>query len=169
VLTKIRSENLKPDTKLPSESELCRQFGVSRIVVREAMAQLVAARVIYRLQGKGAFVAPHEEALSFVGATRGFTDELLEQNHVVTRRILRQFLGIPDARARDLLQLGREEEAVHLDRVLLVDGVPRILVRTVLPHSLVPGLEQFADGGQIAIRNSSTAIRNQLHQSTAMA
>lgn len=148
VLAMIRDEALPHDARLPSESQMCEQFGVSRIVVREAMAQLVAARVIYRLQGKGAFVARQEEAQSFVGASRGFSGELLDQNHAVTRRIIRQYVGLPSARARALLQLGEEDRVVCLDRVLSVDGTPRIMVQTMLPTALVRGLDQIPMAGK---------------------
>lgn len=141
VLAMIRDGNLPQDAKLPSESEMCTQFGVSRIVVREAMSQLVAARVVYRLQGRGAFVARREETQDFVGATRSFSGELLDQHHRVTRRILRQHIGTPTARARALLRLGEQDRVVCLDRVLLIDGVPRIMVQTMLPEALVPGLD----------------------------
>lgn len=143
VLAMIRDGNLAQDTKLPSESEMCARFGVSRIVVREAMAQLVSARVVYRLQGRGAFVARREETQNFVGATTSFSGELLDQHHLVTRRILRQSVAAPTPRARTLLQLGEHDRVVCLDRVLLVDGVPRIMVRTMLPEALVPGLDQI--------------------------
>ena len=148
VLAMIRDAAMPADARLPSESQMCAQFGVSRIVVREAMAQLVAARVIYRLQGKGAFVARQEEPQSFVGATRGFSGELLDQNHTVTRRIIRQYVALPGPRARGLLQLDAADRVVCLDRVLLVDGTPRIMVQTMLPEALVPGLDQIPMEGR---------------------
>ncbi|MFD0715309.1 GntR family transcriptional regulator [Paenibacillus sp. GCM10027626] len=43
--------------KLPSENQLCRKFDVSRITVRGAMTQLVEEGFIYRIQGRGSFVA----------------------------------------------------------------------------------------------------------------
>ncbi len=143
VLAMIRDEALPHDARLPSESQMCERFGVSRIVVRDAMAQLVAARIVYRLQGKGAFVARQEEAQSFVGASRSFSGEL-EQTHAITRRIIRQYVGLPSPRARELLQLDAEDPVVCLDRVLSVDGTPRIMVQTMLPAALVPGLERIA-------------------------
>ena len=148
VLAMIREQQLPEDTRLPSETELCSRFGVSRIVVREAMAQLVAARVVYRLQGKGAFVARREESQSFVGATRGFSGELLDQNHVVSRRILRQYVGLPCERAQALLQLGPQDRIIGLDRVQMLAGTPRIMVRTSIPESLAPGLDRIPMEGK---------------------
>jgi GntR family transcriptional regulator len=148
VFASIQEGNLPQDAKLPSESELCARFGVSRIVVREAMAQLVAARIVYRLQGKGAFVARREEPQTFVGVNRGFSEELLDQNHVVTYRILRQCVAQPSEHIRGLLQLDQNEPVICLDRVLLVDGIPRIMVETSIPQSIAPGLDQISMEGK---------------------
>ena len=44
-------------TKLPSENELCRQFSVSRVVVREALQKLRSERLVVTKQGIGTFAA----------------------------------------------------------------------------------------------------------------
>jgi len=53
----IRSSRLKPGERLPTEQELMRQAGVSRTVVREAIAALRAEGLVVTRQGVGAFVA----------------------------------------------------------------------------------------------------------------
>ena len=53
----ILAGHMAPDQKLPSESELMRRFGVSRIVAVNALTRLTESGLIYRLHGKGSFVA----------------------------------------------------------------------------------------------------------------
>ena len=53
----ILSGKMEPDQKLPSESELMARFGVSRIVAVNALTRLSEAGLIYRVHGKGSFVA----------------------------------------------------------------------------------------------------------------
>ena len=43
---------------VPSERELCEQFEVSRMTVRQAIDTLVVDGILERHQGKGTFVAP---------------------------------------------------------------------------------------------------------------
>lgn len=48
---------IEPGERLPSEAELAEMFDVSIITVRRALAELVNEDAIYRIQGKGTFVA----------------------------------------------------------------------------------------------------------------
>ncbi|AUN95597.1 FadR/GntR family transcriptional regulator [Pseudazoarcus pumilus] len=53
----LRSEGFAPGTQLPTEKVLCERFGVSRAVIREAIARLKADGCVRTRQGSGAFVA----------------------------------------------------------------------------------------------------------------
>lgn len=63
---KIRSGRLAPGTRLPTEAELCAEHGVSRTVVREAVARLRSEGLVIPEQGRGMFVseAPPPRAFS---------------------------------------------------------------------------------------------------------
>ena len=51
----IKGGTLKPGEKLPTEQVMIAAFGVSRTVVREALAALRAEGLIHTRQGAGAF------------------------------------------------------------------------------------------------------------------
>jgi GntR family transcriptional regulator, transcriptional repressor for pyruvate dehydrogenase complex len=53
----ITSGKLKPGAQLPTEQEMIAATGVSRTVIREAVAALRADRLVVTRQGVGAFVA----------------------------------------------------------------------------------------------------------------
>jgi GntR family transcriptional regulator of arabinose operon len=57
ILDSVKDGLYQPGMVIPSESDFCRLFGVSRIVVRKAIDELVIREVLYRRQGKGTFVA----------------------------------------------------------------------------------------------------------------
>src|SRR5438067_11718550 len=52
----IRSRELVPGAKLPSETELIERYGVARTTVRLAIRQLLAAGLVYTSHGRGTFV-----------------------------------------------------------------------------------------------------------------
>jgi GntR family transcriptional repressor for pyruvate dehydrogenase complex len=61
----IRSGRLVSGKKLPTEQELIGQFGVSRTVIREAMASLRSEGLVVSRQGSGVFVADHKANPTF--------------------------------------------------------------------------------------------------------
>lgn len=53
---RILGGEIAPGEKLPDESGLVEEFGVSRTVVREAISRLQAAGLVETFQGRGSFV-----------------------------------------------------------------------------------------------------------------
>lgn len=56
---KVLDGTLKPGEQIPTETELCEQFEVSRTVVREAVAQLRSDGLLISHQGRGMFVSKY--------------------------------------------------------------------------------------------------------------
>jgi GntR family transcriptional repressor for pyruvate dehydrogenase complex len=61
----VESGSLAPGEKLPPESEIVRQQGVSRTVVREAISKLQAAGLLVTRHGIGSFVCAPEDNADF--------------------------------------------------------------------------------------------------------
>jgi DNA-binding LacI/PurR family transcriptional regulator len=53
----IESQEKKPGDNIPSEKELCNIYGISQITARKAIFELVNDGALYRVPGKGTFVA----------------------------------------------------------------------------------------------------------------
>ena len=62
---RILDGSLAPGAKLPSETELIDEYGVSRTVVREAVTRLRAEGLVETFQGRGSFVLAIPEPTSF--------------------------------------------------------------------------------------------------------
>ena len=69
LLDLIQEGVVRPGTQLPTEAELSERFGVSRTVVREAIAQLRASGIVRSTQGKGTFVlaVPRDAPVAYAG------------------------------------------------------------------------------------------------------
>jgi GntR family transcriptional regulator len=144
LIDRIAGGGLGPHARLPSEAELCAEFGVSRTVVREALNQLVVERRVYKIQGKGSFVADAREDQDFAGSNISFSGDFVGKSHVVSRRVLSQRLRPASEREARMLRLDPDETGiVEIDRLLTVDRMPRMLVYTVLRPSVVPGMENL--------------------------
>ena len=128
--------------KLPTEAELGEQFGISRIVVREALADLVRSGLIYKIKGRGAFVSARERDEDFVSTVLGFSDEMERKGLSVRTQVLAQELRAPTAPEAHALGLNEGQLVVALKRLRSVDGELRLLVQTAIPADLTPGLHR---------------------------
>jgi len=100
---RVRSGELPPGSKLPSEAEIMGEFGVSRTVVREAISHLQASGLTQTRHGVGTFV--NEEG---AGAPFQITADKLETLHDVIA-MLELRIGL-EAEAAALAALRRSED-----------------------------------------------------------
>src|SRR5688572_11241600 len=112
----IRSGRLKPGDRLEPESSLAGRFRVSRITLRQAVADLVRKELVVRKQGKGTFVTgpavQHD-----LRRTHGLLGSLFSQADGASARLLRYELRAPPADIAALLGLAAREAALRLDRL----------------------------------------------------
>ncbi|MDN2567592.1 GntR family transcriptional regulator [Aquibium sp. A9E412] len=71
---RIGSGHYPIGSNLPTEVELCAEFGVSRYTVREALRRLVDQGMLARRQGSGSAVLAHEPQHNFVHHVRSLAD-----------------------------------------------------------------------------------------------
>jgi GntR family transcriptional regulator, histidine utilization repressor len=79
-----------PGTKIPSENELMREFGVARMTVHRALTELTYDGLLGREQGRGTFVAELSPVSSFL-RVRDIQDEIVTRGHRhhLARHVLR--------------------------------------------------------------------------------
>lgn len=56
LLDRITAHEWQPEDCLPSERTLCEEYGLSRMTVRQALAELEKEGIIKRVHGKGTYV-----------------------------------------------------------------------------------------------------------------
>jgi GntR family transcriptional regulator len=144
----IQSGELLPDSQLYSEHELCRLYGVSRTVVREALSELVHDRYIYRIQGKGTFISGRKEEQDFAGSNIGFSGEMIGKGRKVMTKILKQTLAEPSERERRMLRLINPQQVFKIRRLMYIDDQVRLLVDMSFPADLVSGFENVNLGNK---------------------
>jgi GntR family transcriptional regulator len=142
VRSKILQGELAVGAKLPTEAEFGEQYGISRIVVREALADLVRNGLIYKIRGQGAFVSARERDEDFVSTVLGFSDEMARKGRTVRTQVLMQELRAPTAQEASCLALTDADMVVALKRLRSVDGEFQLLVETAVPADLAPGLHR---------------------------
>jgi GntR family transcriptional regulator, histidine utilization repressor len=87
ILERIESRSLAEGAQVPSENELTRELGVSRMTAHRALRELTAEGVLRRVKGAGSFVAPSrpESALFEV---RNIADEIAARGGAHSAEVL---------------------------------------------------------------------------------
>lgn len=126
-----RIATLAPGTRLPSDAELCAEFGVSRMTARHAMQRLAEDGLIAREPGRGSFVA---EAPAYRRANRlmTFSQEMRRTGRVPSSRILGRYTRPSTPAEAASLGIPVHQPVVHVRRVRLADGEPIALETAVL-------------------------------------
>jgi GntR family transcriptional regulator len=125
---------------LPSESEMCRAYSVSRTVVRQALAELESEGLVLKVKGKGTYVTGRKLNTSFVQHSLGFYDSMVRAGYAVRSEVLTLRTEPCGVRLAGLVEIAVGDEVVRFDRVRSIDERPVQVVRTVLPARLFPGL-----------------------------
>ncbi len=130
---RARISRLRPGQRLPSDADLCQEFGVSRMTARHAMAQLADEGLVRRDPGRGTFVAepPTHRRANFLMT---FSHEMRRQGRVPSSRIVERRTRRPTDRERVELRADRDSEIVELRRVRLADHEPVCLETAVLAY-----------------------------------
>jgi GntR family transcriptional regulator len=127
--------------QMPSEPDLCRQFEVSRTVVRQALLELEFEGVIRREKGRGTFVAGPKITEGLAQTLTGFYQDMSEKGHATVSQVLRQAVVPASAKVAGQLQIQPGEAVVEIERLRFIEGEPLVLVTTSLPAAFCPGLE----------------------------
>jgi GntR family transcriptional regulator len=124
-----------PGTALPKEEALCERFGVSRITVRRALADLEAQGFVQRRQGRGTFVrmdapvAPPPVGL-------GLIDSLRQTDRETRAEVLFVRTERAPAAVATLLLLRPDESAVHALRLRKAGDTPLMLTDAWVPADI---------------------------------
>ena len=129
----------KPGELIPSETELAARFGVSQGTVRKAIDELAAENLVVRRQGRGTFVATHQEARAQFRFLRLRPDQGSEPGPMDSRILECRRLRAPVDVARGL-QLRAGETVVQIRRLLSFEGSPTVLDEIWLPGAQFRGL-----------------------------
>jgi len=127
----------RPGDRIPGEPELCRLFGVSRTVVRQALNEMVHDGLLIRQKGRGTFVAhPKLSSRGLVQSLDGFYKDMADRGLQVVNQVLEQAMLPAEPRVARYLGLEAMAPVVKIVRLRLIEGEPIALVTAYLPYDL---------------------------------
>ena len=130
--------------RLPSETELAKAYGVSRITMRQALAELEKDGVLDRRRGSGTFV--NQEPIPLIHD--------LSLPHIVARRLRKMGLETsstiieaqtfpdPFPAVQENLRISETTPVAYLKRVLLIGKEPTAVNRSWFEYTRCPGITE---------------------------
>lgn len=145
LLGRIRAGEYPLGSRIPSEPELARTFGIGRPTVRQATDRLIRKRCLERRRGSGTFVTEPPEQVdlfTLVGTMASFQRVGIDVKTTLVRRAVRIDV---DADSENPFA---EREAYFLSRLSKVRETPVLLEEIYLDPEHFPGLGRIALAGR---------------------
>ena len=141
VASSITLGHFRTGDRLPPERELAKEFGVNRLTVRQALAELQIRKLIHRRTGRngGTFIA--EPVIEYDLTTfAGFSEQARRLGHVAGARVLRTERVEADTATAEALQLSEGDEVFEIDRLRFANDLPVLLEHSSFPAERFAGL-----------------------------
>jgi len=138
---KIKDGEWAINTLIPSETELCKQYEISRGTVRQAISELIKSNLVYKNQGKGTFIA--KPGLVRPVSTFYRPHKETEKNEVEpTRKMIENTIIFPDDLIRKNMNLTEVTKVYKIIFIVFFNQEPVALEVSHLIEKLFPQLEK---------------------------
>lgn len=128
----ILAGEYKHGEKIPSERELCEKYKVSRITVRQAINEAVNEGLLYKVQGKGTFVAGGSETIITQGLVKitSFGNTFSSRGMSAKTKILGHCIKHTDFALSKILNLDIIDQVFNLDLLGIAEGIAMVLYQS---------------------------------------
>lgn len=130
---KIQTGEYASGQMLPSEAKFCEMYQVSRVTLRNAIADLADQGLVIKKHGKGTFVE-QKKISSDLHIFSGLTT-ICRENHIESRThilsAVRQPASMYDIR---MLDLSKDDDVVYIKRLRFANEQPVIIEHVYLPY-----------------------------------
>ena len=143
LIDRINSGEFESNTMLPPESDLIREYGVSRITIRKALEELEEQDYIFRKQGKGTYVKFSDDNSRFKLKYKDGLGSIIRNSGKSVRRLQLEKQIRPAGKFGALLNLNPEDPSLFYQRVYLADDIPVFFVESTINHLNFSGIENY--------------------------
>lgn len=138
----IDRKQLKPGDCLPSEREFAEQYQVSRMTIRQAITNLVNSGYVYRIKGKGTFVADQNVIELKLHGITSFTENIQALGMTPSSKIIEFRSSLADKNVATKLKINENESVYEIQRIRLANQIPMALETSFLSTNIVKNLSK---------------------------
>lgn len=142
---RIMNNELRPGDTLPSENVLADEFGMKRIVIRNALVQLEKMGLLEGRQGIGRFVKEKRPVIELdMSGRRSFSDKMREQGvHYESRVIFAGYASVSEQeKYRRTLAVSDDVSIFKVARLRIVDHTPCAIHVSYIREDMVPDINE---------------------------
>lgn len=140
---RIRDGIYKPQTAIPDQNTLAKEFGVSRMTIKKSLDGLSMAGLIYTRRGDGTYVLGDIPLkIDTNSPAQKHTGLSAELGSRVTSQVIQFTTIMPTSELMEHLKLGPNEPVLNIIRLRLVNKKPYVLEHTYMPKKLMPELNK---------------------------
>lgn len=143
---KITGGEWVPNQRVPSENEMNRIYGLSRMTVRGVLSKMATEGLLVRVPGKGTYVAP-PKITARSPAYKGVREQLEAQGYAISTTLVSVDTTAAPRAVREGLRL-EGQDVVAVVRLRSANGSPVSLHRSYVPANLAPDLADHDLVGQ---------------------
>ena len=121
--------------QMPSESDLIKAFGVSRITVRQALGDLQKEGLVFKIHGKGTYVSK-PKAFQSLAKLQGFGEAMASMGYETLSRVISHKELLEDKVIALKLDVAEGEVVAEIRRVRYLNRSPISLDVTYVPKSV---------------------------------
>jgi GntR family transcriptional regulator len=138
---KIERNEWKPNDKIPSEAFFCQHNEISAMTVRQAINALCDERVLYKVRGKGTFVAK-QRVNRDLSELSSLTEMLKGEGYTVRRKVL-DLEKIPASKKiAEKLSIDTGDEVLKVERLMTIEEEPFYYEIGYLTSELCQGISK---------------------------
>jgi GntR family transcriptional regulator len=126
---------------IPSELEIAADLGISPGTARKALDEMESENLVIRHQGRGTFVARHDDARIIFQFFKLTPDS--GEREFPSSKILSTGVKPADAASAKVLKVRAGSKILHLERIRSLTGKVAIVETIILPHALFPVAEKL--------------------------
>lgn len=170
--SEVRAGRLPKGAYLPSEEQLCKSFGVSRMTVRQALQELADLGVIRRVHGVGTVVVEPTLVRELeANIVTGLYDDMARHGRHVRSRVLVNRVQRANHAIAGFLEIEDGASVQHIERLRFVDDQAFSLQSSYLPSDLVPSVpsESLVEGSLYQLLRDSFGMRLTSGETTILA
>jgi GntR family transcriptional regulator len=164
IQNQVRAGRLQAGEALPSERDLARQLGISRVTVRKAISGLVEKGILVQHWGSGTFIAPTMRVEQALSSLSSFTDDMRTRGLTPGSRLIERSCGPAAPKESMALGLSPGEKVSRLQRLRLAGDVPMAIEIATVPARFLPDPDMVAHSLYATLAERGCAPRRALQR-----